>query len=196
MSVPCWTPKEHRYDGTCNNTRLVLPHYETMPDYIRVYDVAIRKLPRGERNQWRKARNSALKRWGYPWVVKEIRWGMTESPYKAQGITLSIQPDAPLLSSNNYGGFGLDNPWEPWKSEFSQRAWDLGKGYVAMHPNTVWNALNTNVSGKLIGVMCHEFGHALGFGHGGEGIMRSSVSPPYYPDDDELFHLKEYWGEA
>lgn len=202
MSVPCWTPKEHRYDGSCDSSQLVLPHYDTMPDYVRVYDTAVRTngWRRWQKKLWRDIRSKALWRWfpdrnmeNPPFVVTELK---NRYAYPKQGITLTVQEFVPItVPNNNYGGFGLYPLVEPWTAEYSEIAWQNGKGFVAMHPKTVYTAFKARVPGYAAGAMCHEFGHALGFGHGGTGIMRSAIEPPYYPNTEDLLAFREYWGE-
>lgn len=191
----CWYPIDHRYTGECSPpARLVAPHYPTMPDFIRVYDTVVRTAGwrRSERRLWRDVRTKALTRWGYPFRVLER--GLVRGDYLPNGITLDVQ--AIGTSSNNYGGFGLAPIDNPSSSDYDEATWNDAKGFVLMHPTTVANAFAARVGGYLTGAMCHEFGHALGFGHGGTGIMRSALLPPYYPNAEDLAALRAYWGEA
>lgn len=189
----CWYPATHRYQGGCTDARLVLPHYDTMPGFIRVYDTAVRNSgwQRWQKKEWRRIRAKALTLWGVPAVFKER--GLEDLDYKPHGITLRVQYDDGQ-SSNNYGGFGL-YPLEPgWQGDYNAVAWAAEKGYVMMHPKTVRNAFLGRNYGYLTGAMTHEFGHAFGFGHGGNGIMRSAVEPPYAPSTEEKAALQSYWG--
>jgi hypothetical protein len=194
--TPSWYPSEHTYTGDTDG-QMVLPHYLYMPDHIQVYDAAV--LVAGwtyrQRKLWRKARNAALARWGYPWVAKELK-DATYETYKPQGITLRPYIPDPGYGANSYGGFGLAPIERPATSEYDEHAWSAGKGFALIHPNELKQAFDGRVTGRLTGVICHEIGHALGFGHGGTGIMWSTVDPPYYPNAEELAALEAYWGRA
>ena len=191
----CWTPPVHTYTGDCEG-RLVLPHYPSMPDFIRVYDTAVRNSGwnREQKREWRRVRAKSLYLWGFSdamIVIKER--GLVDGDYLPRGITLRVQDPDPN-SSNNYGGFGLA-PLEPaYSGEYDPQTWLDSKGYVMMHPTTVRNAFLGRNYGYLTGAMCHEFGHAFGFGHGGLGIMRSAILPPYAPSTEEKAELRSYWG--
>src|SRR5262245_30892405 len=163
-----------------------------MPDYVRLYDRVVLNSgwARWQKKLWRKARDTALGRWQYPYKVKEFS---DFDAYREEGITLGIQEPDPN-SANNYGGFGLA-PIEPaYTAAYAEWVWNSGRGFVMLHPDEVRRMFLGRVTGRLTGVICHELGHALGFGHGGTGIMESAVNPPYYPNDEELKALHSYCG--
>lgn len=189
----CWFPMNHCYDGTCTG-QLVLPHYATMPDRIRVYDTGVRNSGwrRWQKKLWRKARNAALARWTYP--VEVIERGLVRGDYLDQGITLDHFTTTVGYGANSYGGFGLSKPDNPANADFDPNAWARGRGFALINDREVSSAFASRVTGRLSGVICHEVGHALGFGHGGTGIMETTVNPPYYPDDTELWAAERYWG--
>jgi hypothetical protein len=191
-TVPDWYPSEHTYTGDADG-RLVKPHYATMPDRIRVYDTAVRNSgwQRWQKRLWRKARNNGLSRWSYPYEAVEA--GSLED-YSPEGITLRPYVPDPNYGANSYGGFGLAPIEHPERSEYDEPTWNAGKGFALITPIEVSKAFDTRVTGRLAGVICHEVGHALGFGHGGSGIMRSAIDPPYYPNIEEIAALKDYWG--
>ncbi len=190
----CWLPYNHRYDGSCFTSPQVLPHYPSMPEYLRVYDTAVRTngWARWQKKAWRASRTKALARWtGLTTVVVER--GLVDGDYLPEGVTLRVLNVDPNNSAN-FSGFGL-SPLEPaWSADYSALAWSESKAFVQMHPKTVSNAWAGRNYGYLTGAMCHEFGHAFGFGHGGIGIMRSAISPPYVPSTEDLAEFKSYWG--
>lgn len=200
MSI-CWFPADHCYEGTCDG-QLVRPHYETMPDYVRVYDIAVRHSgwTRDQRKLWRKARDRALWRWFPDRVsaeppVRILEKGLVRGDYLPQGITLDVFATTSGYSNNSYGGFGLAPLSPPETAEYDPSAWVQGKGFALINRAEVNNAFRSLVTGRLTGVICHEVGHAFGFGHGGTGIMESEVNPPYHPDEWELYNFDRYWGK-
>lgn len=193
MSAYDWYPANHTYTGDPGG-RLVAPHYETMPDRIRVFDWIAKNptLVRRERQLWRKARTAAFDRWGYWPEVIELK----REQQRPQGIVIgSFVPD-PLYGPNSYGGFGLYPIARPETSDFSQEAWDAGKGWALIHPKVIQDAFTSRTIGRLAGTITHEVGHAFGFGHGGTGVMRSVLEAPYHPNAEELKALRAYWGRA
>ena len=189
-----WYPANHTYTGDTDG-RPVKPHYLTMPDRIRVWDPAVRTQgwTRFQRKLWRQARTAALSRWGYPFEVVEKK---NPAVYLPEGITLRPFTPNPEYGKNSYGGFGLEPILHPETSDYDEYAWNMGKGFALIYPTVVTNAFAARVTGVLTGTMGHEIGHALGFGHGGTGIMESVLNPPYYPNLEELNALEAYWGRA
>jgi hypothetical protein len=185
-----WYPAEHTYTGESDG-RLVLPHYDTLPTFVRVYDTGVRTSgwKRWQRKLWRKARTLALGSWEFPFAIIEKK---DRELYLPQGITLKPQDPDPL-SSNNYGGFGLAPIEHPSLSDYDEPTWLAGKGFALIHPQTISTAFAGRNIAYLKGAICHEVGHALGFGHGGTGVMESKLNPPYEPNDEEIEALKAYW---
>lgn len=193
----CWTPSDHTYTGDCAG-QLVLPHYITMPDRIRIFDRAVRNRGwrRAEKKLWRTALSRAAYRWGYEVEIVELR---RELAYRAEGITVDAYVHTPPYGpQGGYGGFGLAPIDRPEMSEFDQATWDAGKGFALVHENEVRAMFAGRNTGRVSGVLCHEIGHALGFGHSPDpdDLMYSAPDPPYQPNDDELYELRRYWGTA
>lgn len=193
----CWTPADHTYTGDCDG-RLVRPHYATMPDRIRLFDraVRIRGWNREQKRLWRTALRRGAERWGYVVEIIEVRKPLA---YRPEGITVDAYVNTPPYGpQGGFGGFGLAPIDFPETSEFDQATWDLGKGFALIHENEVNSMFAGRVIGRVAGVLCHEIGHALGFGHSPDpaNLMYSAMQPPYYPDPNELAALGAYWGRV
>jgi hypothetical protein len=187
-----WYPENHTYTGSSDG-KPVLPHYETMPGFIRIYDTVVLHSgwSKERKGMWRKALLSAAERWQYPVVVVELT---SPTAYRAEGITVRPFTPDPAYPKNSYGGFGLAPVDHPETSEYHKKSWDRGKGFALIYPSVVEQAFLGRNTTYLRATIAHEVGHALGFGHGGTGIMESVLNEPYFPNAEELAALKSYWG--
>jgi hypothetical protein len=146
---------------------------------IHVVDAVVGTLRLENRPIWRAARDEALSEWGIPFTV--TRLPESSLPYLFDdnigtvGYDGMLIPDAILLVRNRMsysteqggysaavnGGIVVFSPWAPlWKP---------------------W--------GGLSGVIAHEIGHALGFNHGGTGVMAGADRV----NDVELALAKGYY---
>lgn len=151
---------------------------------IRVIDAMAGSLNSDHRRIWVKARNAALTNWDIPFTVERISEAQLPYTWTDENINgglavTDIQPDSILLVRNRsvysqtfgswveaeQGGVAAYAPWRPW-----------------------WKAYYFS---QLIGVIGHEVGHTLGFGHGGTGIMGGGSDRP---NAVELTALHAYWG--
>lgn len=190
-----WYPSNHTYTGDPEG-RLVAPHYATMPDRIRVFDRAVKTSgwTRKERRFWRTALIDAANRWEFGAEIIELRNPLA---YRPEGVTVGTYVNTPPYGpQGGYGGFGLAPIDFPETSDYDEATWDAGKGYALIHVDEVRKAYLALNKATLAGLLTHEIGHALGFGHGGYGVMRSVGGPPYHPSTEELGASEAYWGRA
>ena len=132
----------------------------TLP--ILVIDTVMGTLSHTNRPLWREARDKALAMWGLPFEVRRqpessLAYPWTDENINAGLAITDIIPNAILLVrmrsvfnqecagwvETEQGGIVAYSPWAPLWRDASQNA----------------------------GVIAHEIGHTLGFGHGGAGVM-------------------------
>jgi len=157
----------------------LLPKY-TVP--IHVVDTMIDTLRPDHRREWRQARGRALTEWGVPFYV--TRMPEASLPYLFDdnigtvGVEGMLAPDTILIVRNHtssptqqggysptaMGGIVILSPWAPW-----WKPW-----------------------GGMAGTIAHEYGHALGFNHGGTGAMAGAD----HVNDEERALALAYYGES
>lgn len=171
MTSPSWYPSEY----------YIQPHYTTMPAYLRFEDAIAPALEGKRLAFWRRCRTAGLAQWAELGVEFRIKERTSRMNYPNR-VTLEFADDVPpQLGAWHYfedpavGPVGDGHDWIHFLRSYFEQQYQAARS-----------------AQPIVYRVAHEFGHSLGFGHGGDGIMDQT---PYHPlvSPEELVAAKDYW---
>ena len=170
--MPGWYPGEYQAYPS------LPPHYSTMPSYLRVVDRIKPQLIDKRRDVWLAARDRGLAQWapvGFKIRIKSI------GDYDANRVTLNFAEDVdPRL-----GAWHCFEACAPCSKP--------GCDWIHILPSAFEALYLSGFTARLQYWVAHEFGHSLGFGHGGDGIMDQTPEHAQV-NAEEIAAAKTYWG--
>lgn len=177
MTDTSWYPGEYRPDPAYP------PHYRTMPDFLRYEDVAELELRGKRRDFWIRCRDSALREWAP--LGLELRPARKSQPFGPDRVTFSLMNKADYgLEASAAHCFEVCKPIVPGTQ---------GADWVQVDREAFEQQYQSRTTGHLKYWLAHEFGHSLGFGHGGDGIMDQTPDHAVV-NTEEIYAAKSYWG--
>ena len=159
------------------------PHYKTMPRVLRLVDAIAPELEGPRLKFWLRCRDSGLREWD-PTGLK-IAWRPKLRPYGPDRVTFALMNKADYeATANAMHCFEVCKPIKPGTP---------GADWVQIDRVAFEQCYQSRVTQQLKYYVAHEFGHSLGFGHGGDGIMDQTPDHAVV-NDEEIAAAKDYWG--
>lgn len=160
------------------------PHYRTMPAFLRIVDSISDQLEGKRLRFWLRARDSGLAEWTVPIPQLDLRFPHAD-PYGPHRVTIDFmdgekdyQTDRDALHC-----FEVCHPIVPGTP---------GADFIRIDRERFEEHYLSRVSQPVKYLVAHEFGHSLGFGHGGDGIMDQTPDHAVV-NDEEIEAATAYW---
>ena len=142
---------------------------------------------------WRQARNAALEDWGLVFEVTESSLDPYNGILAPGAIALTVADVEGLWGGGSMEGIGgvIAAPCMDQDFQCGYAVVDIKdiQRYFRLSQTNLNEAYGNNIARMLI---AHEIGHALGFNHGGNGVMIGSV----HVNDQERTLAAAYYGPA
>lgn len=167
-----WYPSEY----------YIQPNYNTMPEFIRVEDCVGPTLSLQRRRIWNRVATAGFLEWDE--VGFDVRFRPARKPYGGNRVTIALMDPASIGGAPDLKGWACYEECPPLVKPAS--------AYIHINPIALDNAFASRVYTGLKYLVAHEFGHSLGFGHGGNGIMDQTPDHAAV-NAEELAAAKEYW---
>lgn len=140
---------------------------------IQVVDSAKSTFIGERRKRWREAVNLSLSRWGLPFELDHLP--ESEQSYVVTAETLSSLGVNPLIIPNAIVLVRLHSAVGENNQNSGGWIQEMGGGICIYAPWRGWWA--PFPPSQITQIITHEIGHALGFGHGGNGVMAGAFRP-------------------
>jgi hypothetical protein len=150
---------------------------------IRVVDGVRSTFINERRRRWREALDRALSSWTLPfdlgWRPEDDQaFAATDDSISSLGVNPLIVADAIALVRMHSPIAGDSAGWIE----------EMGGGICLVTPWRAW--WGSGNQSQILTIAAHEVGHALGFGHGGNGVMSGSMKV----NDEERALVAAYYG--
>lgn len=152
------------------------PHYSTMPDFLRVRDCMAPTLSGKRRDFWLRCRDSGLAEWAPTGIVLRVKASAVAD--RPGLVTLAWMTNAEELEAGR-------GAWHQFNVD--------GSDWVHFGPVHFEAQFLSRTSATVRYWVAHEFGHSLGFGHGGDGIMDETPDRAVV-NAEEVIVTRNYWG--
>ena len=185
LAPKLWYPERwcERYLKYCSPPFDGPPHYPKAPPRIVVVDSAASHLTGDRLGFWRKARGMALNQWKWGGLVLPVREGVT--PYRRGRVTIDVAPISDSTRGQAFFGMDPDDENVPLR----------GVGWALVDDTYFEQMFAARTLRPLAGVLCHEFGHTLGFGQDDSPISGGTMTPKASGavSQEEIDAMRSYW---